>query len=361
MAADEKKFDTSGNIAEKIAEYYRGLFPNHEDLSISGFEDITAGWEAELYSFVVEHEEEGRRVGEERVIRLYLGSLASQKASSEFKVISRLFEAGYPVPEVFHLETDASALGGPFIVMERVRGRNMSEAFVGASEEEARALMEMFTRIWVDLHNLDGAELFPDEFPRGDTQDYLDDLFKLAKLRIEEAGVGWLQPVIDWIEENRAAITPEGLCIIHWDFHTENVMLREDGSPVVLDWTAAMPGDYRSDFAWTMLLMSTFNDPALRDTILHAYEEISGKEVKDIEFFEVLAIGRRLMDVSVSFAVGAEKLGMRAGAVEMMSRSSDHLHRVYELLNERTGLRLTEFEEILDSLRTRARNEKEKR
>lgn len=350
MAADEKKFDTSGDIAEKIAEYYRRLFPNREDLSVSGVEDITAGWEAELYSFVVEYEEEGHRVREERVIRLYLGNLASQKASSEFKVISRLFEAGYPVPEVFHLETDASALGGPFIVMEKVRGRNMSEAFVGASEEEARALMEMFTRIWVDLHNLDGAELFPDEFPRGDTQDYLDDLFKLAKMRIEEAGVGWLQPVLDWIEENRMAVTPEGLCIIHWDFHTENVMLREDSSPVVLDWTAAMPGDYRSDLAWTMLLMSTYNDPALRDTILQTYEETSGKEVKDIEFFEVLAIGRRLMDVSASFAVGAEQMGMRAGAVEMMSRSSDHLHRVYELLKERTGLRLPEFEELLDSL-----------
>ena len=353
MAADEKKFDTSGDIAEKIAEYYRRLFPNREDLSVSGLEEITAGWEAELYSFVVEYEEEGRRVREERVIRLYLGNLASQKASSEFKVISRLFEAGYPVPEVFHLETDDSTLGGPFIVMERVRGRNMSEAFVGASEEEARALMEVFTRIWVELHNLDGSELFPDEFPRGDTQDYLDGIFKFAKMRIEEAGVGWLQPVMDWIEENREAVTPEGLCIIHWDFHSENVMLREDGCPVVIDWTGAMPGDYRSDLAWTMLLMSTFNDPAFRDTILHAYEEISGKEVKDIEFFEVLAIGRRLMDVSVSFAVGAEQLGMRAGAVEMMSQSSDHLHRVYELLNEKTGLRLTEFEEILDSLRVR--------
>jgi aminoglycoside phosphotransferase (APT) family kinase protein len=359
--ASYEKFDASGDIAEKIAEYYRGLFPDREDLSISCLEEITAGWEAELYSFVVEHdEEEGRRVREERVIRIYLGDLASQKASSEFKVISRLFEAGYPVPEVFHLETDASALGGPFIVMERVRGRNMSEALVGASEEEASALMEMFTSIWVDLHSLDGAEIFPDEVPQGGTQDYLDDLFKLAKMRIEEAGVGWLQPVMDWIEENRADVTPGGLCVIHWDFHSENVMLREDGSLVVLDWTGAMPGDYRSDLAWTMLLMSTFNDPALRDTILHTYEEISGKEVKDIEFFEVLAIGRRLMDVSVSFAVGAEQLGMRAGAVEMMSRSSDHLHRVYELLNERTGLRIPEFEEILDSLCTREFDEGDK-
>ena len=338
------------NIKEGLAEYYNRCYPERVNQAISEVEDITSGWEAELYSFVVEHEEEGRTLREERVARIYHGNVATQKAVEEFKVISGLSGAGFPIPEVFHLETDASLLCGPFIIMERVRGKSLSEAYHTSDEEEARNLMAEFTRIWVDLHNLDGASLFPEDFPRGDTQDYLDEMLSYAKKRIDERGIGWLQLVLDWLEERRSDVTPERLSILHQDYHTENVMLRDDGSLVVLDWTAAMAGDYRADLAWTVLLMSTYDDPAFREIILKSYEEASDREIRDIEFFDVLAIGRRILDVSSSFAAGAEQAGMRAGALEMMRKSSDHLHKVYELLKERTGLRLPEFEDLLRTL-----------
>ncbi|UCD44663.1 MAG: phosphotransferase family protein [Candidatus Bathyarchaeota archaeon] len=335
---------------ERIEEYYGRLHPERGGLTVSELRDITRGWEAELYTYVVEYEEAGRRAREERVIRLFLGDHATQKATDEYKVISRLFEAGFPAPELFHLETDASLLGGPFTVMEYVRGRTLSEALHSVPEEEARSLMAGFTRIWVQLHRLDGASLFPGEFLQGDTRDYLEEIFARAKARIEETNISWLRPVIGWLEEHAADVTPVELSILHQDYHTENVLQREDGSLVVLDWTAAMAGDYRADLAWTMLLMSTYDDPALRDIILESYEEASGAEVRGIEYFEVLAMGRRLMDVSSSFAMGAEQVGLRAGALELMKESSDHLHKVYRLLVEKTGLKLPEFEALLSRL-----------
>ncbi len=338
------------NIKEGLAEYYNRRYPNRINQAVSEVEDITSGWEAELYAFIVEYEEEGRTLREERVARVYQGNIATQKAVGEFKVISGLSRAGFPVPKVFHLETDATLLGGPFIIMERVRGKSLSEAYHTSDEKGARKLVAEFVRIWVDLHNLDGACLFPEDFPQGNTQDYLDEMLSYAKNRIEETGIGWLQPVIDWLEERRSGVPPERLSFLHQDYHTENVLLRDDGSLVVLDWTAAMAGDYRADLAWTVLLMSTYDDPAFRDIILESYEEASGREIRDIEFFDVLAIGRRIMDVSSSFAAGAEQAGMRAGVLEMMRKSSDHFHKVYEFLKERTGLRLPEFEDLLRTL-----------
>lgn len=338
------------DVQAKISEYYSKLYPDREGQRISEVEDITSGWEAQLLTYVVDYQEAGQTVREERVIRLFLGNYATSKAEGEYRVIARLFEAGFPAPELFHLETDASYLGGPFIVMEYVRGRTLSEALHSVPEEEARSLMAEFTRIWVDLHRLDGASLFPGEFLQGDTRDYMDESFARAKARIDETNIGWLQPVIGWLEEQAAGVMPVKLSILHQDYHTENVLQREDGSLVVLDWTAARAGDYRADLAWTMLLMSTYDDPALRDIILESYEEASGVEVKDIEYFEVLAVGRRLIDVSSSFAVGAEQAGLRAGALELMKESSDHLNKVYKLLVEKTGLKLPEFERILDSL-----------
>jgi len=327
------------DVQAKISEYYSNLYPDREGQRISEVEDITSGWEARLLTYVVEYVEAGRTVREERVIRLFQGHEAPQKAEGEHGLLSRLHAVGFPVPEVFHVETDASALGGSFIIMEYIRGRNLSEVLIEVSEEEAERLMTEFTRIWVDLHLLEGSLIIPG-FPEGDTDRYLDDTLATADRFIRDLGVSWLQPVIDWIEAHRNEVAPEGLSVIHMDYHTQNVMVRDDGRLVVLDWTQAAPGDYRADLAWTLLLMSTYGPQDVRDAILERYERVSRKETRDIEFFDVIACARRLLSVAASLSVGAEQLGMRSGAEEMMRESAGHFRKVYGLFRERTGIEL---------------------
>jgi len=339
-------------MTERLAEYYNRQCPDRESLAISEVKEITMGWETELYSFDVEFREAGDLVREERVVRLYPGSSAAEKAAKEFKVMSRLFEAGYPVPEVFHLETDVETLGRPLIIMERIRGHNMREDFLKGSREELESLMIFFIKLLVDLHNVDGARLFPGDYFVGDTATYVNRILDWARRNIEGHGIGWLRPVLDWLDQRKTGVSTERLSIIHRDFHPDNIMIREDRSPVVIDWGAVEAGDYRADLAWTILLMSTYWDPAVGKVILEKYQEVSGREVRDFEFFEVLAISRRLRDVSVSLTSGAEEMGMRPGAEEKMRQDSEHLHRVYSLLKEKTGLRIPEFEELLDALQT---------
>jgi aminoglycoside phosphotransferase (APT) family kinase protein len=335
---------------ERLLEYIIGLHPEREGLTVSQLEEITSGWEAEIHCFVVEHEGDAGRVRKERVIRLYLGDPDGRKAREEFKVLNALSGVGFPVPRVFHLETDGSILGGPFIVMERVRGRILSDAYHASTEEEAASLIDEFAGIFVRLHRLDGRELYPDEFPEGNTQDFLDRLFAMAKELMADSEVGWFRPVFDWLDEGRSGVEPVALSLLHQDYHTRNVIQRDDGSLVVLDWTQAMPGDCRADLAWTMLLMSTYDRPSFRETILEAYEEAAGTKARDIEYFEVLAAAKRLLTVAISFSVGAEKLGLRPEALEMMKGSKGHLTEVYRRLREGTGIRLPEFEAILEGL-----------
>jgi aminoglycoside phosphotransferase (APT) family kinase protein len=336
-------------IEAKISEYYDRLYPDREELRICDVEDITSGWEARLLTYVVEYQEAGRSVREERAIRLFQGHEASQKAEGEYGLLDRLHRVGFPVPEVFHVETDPSALGGPFIVMEYVRGRNLSEVLIDASADEAERLMTEFTRIWVDLHRLEGSTIITG-FPEGDTGRYLDDLLATAEGFISEFGLNWLWPVINWIQTHRDEVASEGLSVIHWDYHTRNVMIRDDGGLVVLDWTSAIPGDYRADLAWTVLLMGTYGPQEVRDEILERYERVSGKETRNIEFFDVIVCARRLLSVAASVSAGAEQLGMRPGAEEMMRESAGHLRKVYGLLRQRTGIELPEIEEFLNSL-----------
>ena len=319
-------------------------------MAISEVKEITMGWETELYSFDVESREAGNQVREERVVRLYSGISGAEKAAKEFRVMSRLSEAGYPVPVVFHVETDEKILGRPFIIMERIRGHNMREDFLKSSDEELESLMIVFIKLFVDLHNLDGARLFPGDYFAGDTATYVNRILDWARRNIEGYGIGWLRPALDWLDQRKTDVSTERLSIIHQDFHPDNIMIREDRSPVVIDWGAVEAGDYRADLAWTILLMSTYWHPAVGKVILKKYQEVSGREVRDFEFFEVLAISRRLRDVSVSLTSGAEEMGMRPGAVEKMRQDSEHLHRVCSLLKEKTGLRIPEFEELLNAV-----------
>lgn len=204
-------------------------------------------------------------------------------------------------------------------------------------------------RLFVDLHNLDVTKVFPDNKIRS-TADYIDGVLERYGRNIEEKGIRWLIPVLEWLDEHKASVTPENISILHRDFHPLNIMMWEDGSQAVLDWGAVTVGDYRDDLAWTMLLCSTFGDPASRDIILGSYRTVSGREVHNIEFFEVMAILRRLAGISISLTSGAEEMGMRPEAAEMMREASGHIHRVYDLLKERTGLKILKFEELLYTL-----------
>jgi hypothetical protein len=70
-----------------------------------------------------------------------------------------------------------------------------------------------------------------------------------------------------------------------------------------------------------------------------------------MEYFEVIALFRRLLDISVSLSDGATKLGMRPGAEVMMRQNVDHIKRAHALLGERTGITIPEIERLISTLR----------
>lgn len=346
-------------IAKGLSNYYIKKYPEKVNLTISEVEDITSGWETEIHTFIIEFEEDGRQIREERVIRLYPGFKSAEKAAHEFRVINRLLEVGYPVPEVYQLDTDGIDLGKPFIIMEWVKGRNMLDELPECSEERLEQLMGVFIKLLVDLHSLDVSLVFPD---REDTNtiNYIDGILKYYEDRTAQSGISWLDPLIRWLDERKSSVSPVKHSVIHKDFGPMNIMLREDGSPVVIDWGTATVGDRRDDLAWSILLAITMWDPSVRETIISAYESISGSEVRDYEYFEVLSVLRRLTDFAVSLTCGAEEMGMRPEAVELMRESEGFFQRVYDILIARTGLRIPEFEDLLDSLRVRRFDEGDK-
>ena len=151
-------------------------------------------------------------------------------------------EAGYPAPRVLLAAADPSALGAPFLLMERVPGRPLLEA-------RAAGMGAVLADLQLRLHALDPAPLARALGAAGTFDGYLD---RLAG-RIERARLDGLAPLLGWL---RAGRPPGGaLAICHGDFHPQNVLVEHGVVTGVLDWPNALVADPAFDVASTLNIL----------------------------------------------------------------------------------------------------------
>jgi len=156
-------------------------------------------------------------------------------------------------------------------------------------------------------------------------------------------------PVLDWLDERREQVPCRRPAPIHWDFHPGNVILKPDGAAVVIDWTQIQVSDPRFDLGWTLLLTGAYTTDDVRELILTEYQRFSGAPVEQLRFFDVASCVKRLGTVMISLSAGADSMGMRPDAVAMMRRDFPALQRVYDLMVDRTGIKVSAVERLLDS------------
>ena len=339
-------------VQNKLLSFYEREFPSRESTRISNITRIPEGWETEIYSFTLEYEEAEKRKIEDLILRIYPGDDALQKSAKEFNVMKKLHEVDFPVPRVLQLELDSSPFGKPFVIMEKIDGQLMLPVFLESSDERRQVLINLFSKIFVDLHTLDWRQFVPDPSPYETEDPYAWINHKLSRMKgaVDHFEKNEFTPVLDWLETRSSDVPCERLSLTHGDYHPNNVILREDGAAFVIDWGATDIADYRSDLAWTLLLTSTYGYPEIREIIFSEYQRIAGYRVEEIEYFEVMAAFRRLFDISVSLSNGAIKRGMRPGAETMMRKNVAHIQRVYALLLDRAGITIPEIERLLSDL-----------
>jgi aminoglycoside phosphotransferase (APT) family kinase protein len=287
---------------------------------------------------------------------MYHGEGAREKAGREFEAIARLGRAGYPVPRVLRLEREHSSFGQPFLLMERIQGKPLWEDLFQAPAAEQDVLLAHFFAVYVHLHRLDwrlfvgveGGRAESDPAPEQPSG--LDGWLSLARSTLQRFGWPLDSHFLGWLEQHRSSVTRPWPAATHGDFHPNNVLLRPDGSMIVIDWTNFSVTDARFDLAWTLVLINSYMGMSWRERFLREYEIQAGEAVEQIEYFEVCACARRLFDLSISLSAGAEKMGMRAEAIQNMQSQAIPARRVYQMLQDHTGVRVEEFEGMLAKL-----------
>ena len=230
--------------------------------------------------------------------------------SREYRVLSRLHAVYPPAPEVLLYCDDASVLGAPFYLMERVRGviiRRDPPEGLAFPPETARRLSESFIDNLARLHSLDFEAIELGDL--GKPQGYME-----RQVR------GWMEryhgsrtvehpeiaPLAAWFTERMpAAASPT---LIHNDYKYDNVVL--DPADIthiigVLDWEMCTLGDPLSDLGTSLAYWIDPQDsPALqrirwcpstsagsltRAELAARYARASGRDVSSLAFYLAFA------------------------------------------------------------------------
>jgi aminoglycoside phosphotransferase (APT) family kinase protein len=217
-----------------------------------------------------------------------------------------------PAPDVRWMESDPRWLGGPFLVMRRIHGDVPTDVppylfggwvFDASPDDRARmqrnavsviARLHAITPATADLSFLARPHLgsSPLDQQLGHERSY----YQWAR---HDVSFPVIERAFEWLEQHRGA---EAEPVFNWgDARIGNMMFRDFEVVGVLDWEMATVGPPEVDLAWMIFLHRFFQDladkyvmPGLptfmtRDGVVADYEELSGRTVRNLEWFEVFA------------------------------------------------------------------------
>jgi aminoglycoside phosphotransferase (APT) family kinase protein len=325
-----------------LGQYLKTKFSDKTLLSITRLDKLRDGWESDNYILSVEYG--APRTHADWVWRIYSGEGSRGKAAWEFNSMKKLRDAGYPVPQVFLLETEQSPVDRPFIIMEYIQGETMWDLLAKVPRDRQAQLIDQFCRLFVQLHELDWKQ-FDNSLPDDNPFFFIDRWLEEARGVLQNFPDVDAFPFLEWVTARRGLFACARPSPVHQDFHPGNILINA-GDASIIDWTNFAVTDSRFDLAWTLVLAHAHGWPGLRDQILHSYQHHAGKPVEKIEAFEAIACARRLLDLTVSLTQGAERMGMNALAVEAMRADMEAHRRVHRLFVERTGLHVKAFDEL---------------
>lgn len=329
-------FNTLEQLRTDLRDYYISQPIAGQDPHIENLMQLNAGWASDVYSFTLRYEEEGRMIDQKLVLKAYANTPEGKdRALKERHALFKLRADRYPVPGVAAVEIDEDFIGRPFIIMEQVNGKLLWDAYQEADEAGRKELTRLFVGLLVDLHAL-GAKVLTPNIKTSEFTLINREIYTLRSL-ITAYNRDELMPVVDWLYERRKEAPCDTPVVTHRDYHPWNVLLSDQGRPFVIDWGWQI-SDPRFDLAWTLTLMERSGFKDFRNDVLTEYERVTGGKVEELEYFEVLANLRWLLEVTNSLVYG---MNLRDGSqTEFRAVVADWVRYAVNAIEQRTGIAL---------------------
>lgn len=173
----------------------------------------------------------------------------------EYRVMSALHIAGFPVPRPYVLCTDETIVGAIFYVMEYVEGRIFWELDLPSCDPDERAaIYEQVNLTIAQLHNFDYTKLGLDDF--GKPGNYFArqiSRWSGQYAASETSTIAAMDKLIAWLPDNIPDDESSG--IVHGDYRLDNMVIHPTEPRVlaVLDWELSTIGHSLGDFTYHLM------------------------------------------------------------------------------------------------------------
>lgn len=181
----------------------------------------------------------------------------------EYRVLKALEQTDVPVPKVLLLCEDASVVGTPFYLMERLDGRVFHDcALAEVAPAERKPLYFAMADAMAKLHAVDPARIGLSDYGR--PGNYLARQIARWSRQYEEspsARIPALDRVIAWLRDNQPADDGR-VAIAHGDFRLGNMLFHPTKPDVVaiLDWELSTLGHPLADLGFCCMPWRTAPD-----------------------------------------------------------------------------------------------------
>jgi aminoglycoside phosphotransferase (APT) family kinase protein len=163
----------------------------------------------------------------------------------EFRVLSALFKQGFPVPEPFVLEEDASVLGSSFYIMGHVPGRIFLDTRMPDLDRVQRvAVYDSANQTLSLVHGFDPAAIGLANYGRpGNYFTRQIDRWSKQYRASATQNIPAMDRLIDWLPG--AVPDSDGCRVIHGDYSFHNLIFypTEPRVVAVVDWELSTTGD----------------------------------------------------------------------------------------------------------------------
>jgi aminoglycoside phosphotransferase (APT) family kinase protein len=235
----------------------------------------------------------------------------------EFRILSALSGSWPKAPRPLAYAEDASVIGTPFYVMERVRGiilRARVPEGLALDAPTMRRVSEATCDTLAEIHNLDWRGVGLGDL--GKPEGYVERQVRGWAERYKKAKTDEV-PQIDrlaaWLDEHRPS--ESGATLVHNDFKYDNIVLAPDLSRVlaVLDWEMATIGDPLMDLGTALGYWIQPDDPPVFQVTVFGPTNRPGNLTR-LEFAErwSRATGRDASNVLFYYAFALFKLAVVA-------------------------------------------------
>ena len=173
----------------------------------------------------------------------------------EFRVISALHAAEFPVPRPYLLCTDEEIVGTMFYVMEYVRGRIFWDLDLpDCAAEERRAIYDHVNETIARLHNFDYQKIGLDGYGKPGNY-FARQISRWSKQYIasEIDKISAMDRLIEWLPEHIPDDDTDS--IVHGDYRLDNLVIHPTEPRViaVLDWELSTIGHPIGDFTYHLM------------------------------------------------------------------------------------------------------------